>query len=87
MAVALTLASALAVRASGRFLARPSAGDLRGVIAFNLLAIWMIASGFMDRLTIAYEAKVGVIFGLLVCVVTVWRVMGLAVRERIVAES
>lgn len=87
LSVALTLASALAVRASGRFLARPSAGDLRGVIAFNLLAIWMVASGFMERLTIAHEAKVSVILGLLICVVTAWRVMGLTVRERVVAES
>lgn len=73
LAVVLVVASGLAIRASGRFLKGPNACDLRGVIAFNLLALWMVGSGAADLMRIVYAAKLAIIGGLLVACGFVWR--------------
>lgn len=87
LAVVLAVASALAIRASGRFLARPNGHDLRGVIAFYLLAVWMLAGGATDGLKIAYGLKVTVVLLMLAGIVIVWRKLGPCRREWLEAGS
>lgn len=73
LAVVFVVASGLALRASGRFLKRPNARDLRGVLTFNLLALWMAGTWAADLMRIVYAAKVAIIMTLLVACGVVWR--------------
>ena len=59
---ALFTASLLAVKASNRMLERPNGKDLRAVISFNLLAVWMF--GADQILRFSYRHGYGYEFGI-----------------------
>jgi hypothetical protein len=69
----LGMALALAVGSSRRFLMRRSEADFRGVLAFNLLAIWMLASWAVTRLPLRYPANLITIHLLLGALLLLWR--------------
>lgn len=81
LAVVMTVTSWLALRASHRLLEQPSARDLRGVIAFNLLALWMATIAVADPLPISYATKLAALVAVLAVVGLVWRRSVVGKRE------
>lgn len=73
LALVMAVTSWLALRASHRLLERPSARDLRSVIAFSLLVLWMATIATADALPIAYATKLTALFTVLAGVGLVWR--------------
>lgn len=51
----------LAALASRRFLAGPTIGDARGLVTFNLLALWMLIGWWVGPSALSYAAKVATI--------------------------
>lgn len=56
-----TVASAAVVYSCGRFLRRPNPRDAQGLVAFNLLVVWMLMGWCVAPLAVEYPTKVALL--------------------------
>ncbi len=73
VAIALSTVCALAMRAGGRFLERPTRADARSIAAFALLAVWMLGGYALAGARFPYAVNVTVLVLALSGLILLWR--------------
>lgn len=64
---------AVAMQRGGRFLGAPTRGDARSIVAFNLLVVWILFSGWVSQRHCRYELQLALIGLALVALTGLWR--------------
>ena len=73
VAIVLSTVCALAMRAGGRFLERPTRADARSIAAFALLAVWMLGGYALAGARFTYAVNVTVLVLALGGLFLLWR--------------
>jgi hypothetical protein len=71
--IVLTAVCALAMRAGGRFLERPTRADARNIAAFTLLAVWILGGTALAGARFSYAGNVTVLVLALGGLLLLWR--------------